>query len=163
MATPLDPHTKLVLAAQQQEHDQKLSLVKQGAMQLKASKAELEARLDAISRGVRHRVGTGVSTAITLGSMAAAGYADGWLEEKKAAKIGPVKITTVLGLVAAALGVYVNDADAAEASSAIGRGLAGGPIYESSKAAGAKRAQTSNAAKAPVEAAAAAAAPGAKK
>lgn len=105
---------------------------------LRADGDSKDEALEALGRSTRARVGTGVSSAITTASGAAAGWFDGWVGPENN-KIGPLQITTVLGAALGFLGVSLNDADMAEGASAIARGLAAGGAYKMAFDAGAQR------------------------
>lgn len=82
-----------------------------------------------LSRSVRSRVGSGLSSALTLGAALGAGVMDGYLGATNSEKIGPVKLTSAIGVAAAIGSLFMPDADIAEGLSAVGRGLASGPAY----------------------------------
>jgi hypothetical protein len=105
---------------------------------MRADGDQKDEALEALGRSTRSRVGTGVSSAITTASGAAAGWFDGWVGSENN-KIGPLQITTVVGAALGFLGVSLDDADMAEGASAIARGLAAGGAYKMAFDAGEKR------------------------
>lgn len=117
-----------MLATQQHDHQNRLMTERRSVSDLKAEKAAMEERIGQLSRHLRHRMTTGLSTVVTIGWAGAAGVIDGYTEAKNW-KLGPAKFTSVMGLAAVVTGLLVDDADAAEFASAVGRGLAVGQIY----------------------------------
>jgi type IV secretory pathway protease TraF len=84
-----------------------------------------------LAKHVPARVGSLLSTGITVSSAAVAGAIDGYLGEKS--NIGPVGLTTFAAIGLAAAAVVVNHPDWREAAAAGARGFAGPVIYELTK------------------------------
>jgi hypothetical protein len=84
----------------------------------------------------RDRVGPALSTGLTFGSAALAGFIDGFLGEKNL--VGPVPINSVLALACAVSSVVIEDPNAAEATATIARGMGSPTIYELTRNAAAK-------------------------
>ncbi|MDI1429031.1 hypothetical protein [Polyangium sorediatum] len=145
MAMPAVGPAQLALVKNQAE----MAQVRREASAIKKENAALKADLAVLSRGVRDRVGSGLSSAITAGAAFGAGVADGYLEAKGSDKVGPFKLVSVAGLGLALAGVWLDDPDFAEGASALARGLAAGPLYVSGRDNGRKMAQRGQTAQQP--------------
>jgi len=128
MATLTPERAQLALV--QAQHDQRISNLRAQNNDLKKLADQKDQQIALMSRGLRAKVGTGVSTALTLGSAYMAGIGDGYLKAKGSDKVGPVKAVSVVGLALAVAGVVIEDPDIAEGASALGRGFASGPAYQ---------------------------------
>lgn len=145
---PLDERTRLMLATQAHDHQNKMTNVSRSVTELKAAKGALEEEIGQLSRRLRHRMTTGLSTVVTVGIAGTAGFIDGYTEEKNW-KLGPVKFTSAAGLAAVVTGLLLEDADMAEFASAIGRGLSVGQVYMAGRESGTKKGQPGAPAPAP--------------
>lgn len=117
---------QLVLA----RRDAEMAALKKEHKDLQRAHAELRDDNVILSRNVRDRVGSGLSSALTFGAALGGGIADGYLGATGSEKMGPFKLTGVIGLVAAIGSLFMPNADLAEGVSAVARGLAAGPTYQ---------------------------------
>jgi hypothetical protein len=128
--------------SQQQQSNNALALARTNTQlrdaraESKAKDNEIEALLEHMHAHTRDRVGPALSTGLTFGGAALAGFIDGFLGEKNL--VGPIPINSVLALACAVSSVVIEDPNAAEATAAIARGMGSPTVYELTRNATAK-------------------------